>query len=223
MLKLFCCQGPVDWHWWFNCSSFLNCDTRPHSGGQGPFWYGRVCATLLALHAAFEDGCRWNVNYCRPRGWTRAQFKGWAGCSPTSKRWAESVPLRGPSTTEGRCLSGDTLSTPFTTCVTQPPPPEWVGVSVGAYVRICFCKDSKMKGSCPQWPCIRGYFSLCDAADSSATLLTVCLYAVPFIKQRLLQYFTSKISCWIFVFFFLTFFSRVLSPHHSPPRVSSEL
>lgn len=61
----------------------------------------------------------------------------------------ESVPLRGSSTTEGRCLSGDTLSTRFTTC-------EVCGckcVHVGASVCICFCKHGKMRGSCPQWPC----------------------------------------------------------------------
>ena len=73
--------------WTFNSSSFFNCGIRPRSWGQGPLWYEHacVCVMLLAFPAAFEDGCRWNANYLRPRGRTRAQFKDWAGCSRTSK------------------------------------------------------------------------------------------------------------------------------------------
>lgn len=144
---------------------------------------------LLAFPTAFEDGCRWNANYPGPWGWTRVQFKGWAGCSRTSKQRAESVPLRGSPTTEGRCLSGDTLSTPFhhmryTTRLQR----VCVG---GTLVCICFCKHSKMRGSCPRWLQTGRYFSLHDAADLKALSLSHCLYSLSFWKQCLLHDFQN--------------------------------
>lgn len=186
MQKPLCCQGPFEGPEHterLNCSSFLNADIRPHRRGQGPFWYERVSAMLLASPAAFEDGCRWNANYPGPRGWTRAQFKGWAGCSRTSKRRDESVPLRGSSTTEGRCLSGDTLSTPFHYMHYTTPPSRVRGCGC-----ICFVSAVKMKSSCPLRPCIRRYFSVCDA-DLKATLSFLYLYTVSFQKHP--SYITS--------------------------------
>lgn len=124
------------------------------------------------------------------------------GAAETSKRKAESVPLRGSPTTEGRCLNGDTLSTPFHYMRYTTPPPVSVYAWSGS-VCICFCKHSKMRGSCPQWPCIGRYFSLHDVADLKDTpslSLCACLYFLSFWKQCLLP-FTSKISCWMFVLF----------------------
>lgn len=160
---------------------------------------------LLALHAAFEDGCRWNVNYRRPRGWTRALFKGWAGCNLKALGWICSAP-RPFSHRRPMPQCRQPFSTPFTTCITQCPPPtppnkEWVGVTEGAYVCICFCEHSKMKGSCPQWPCVRGHFTVSvmlkiGELHSSLSARGVLYEAMP---CSILHF------CWMFVFCWFCF------------------
>lgn len=54
---------------------------------------------------------------------------------------------------------------------------DWLCVCgcAGATECIWFWKHSKMRGSCPQWPCIGRYFSLHDAADLKLHWVSHCL------------------------------------------------
>lgn len=188
--------GDVTWpHWRFNCSSFLNYDIRPDHREQGPFWYGRVCVKLLAFLAAFEDRCRWNANYPWPWSWTRAQFKGWARPKPQSGRLSlfRSEALELPKATE--CLSGDTLSSPFITCVTHL---ECVGMTVcecgcvGGSSAYAFVSIVKWESLVLSGHLLEATFVPHDAADLKAALSpSHCLMPLKAMPQIIFQMFFS--------------------------------